>query len=134
MPFFPLDSAMICSIQCAKADKGASARIVSLSRPARAPSPITAPSASPGLRAAGTCAPHCCFIQLARSRNRSRSRPIKAAGTMPKSVSAEKRPPTLSSEEKIFRKVFFRASASSEVPGSVVATKRDPSPLLNAQK
>ena len=60
--------------------------------------------------------------------------PSKAAGTIPKSVSAAKRPPTDPSEEKIRRKPRSRASVSSEVFGSVMAMKREPSPLLKSQK
>src|SRR5215510_3563064 len=60
--------------------------------------------------------------------------PSKAAGIRPKSVNAEYRPPTNSSAEKIFLKLCFLASASSDVPGSVVAIKCEPSFLLNFQK
>jgi hypothetical protein len=39
LPFLPLDSAIICSIQFANGDKGASATTVNLSRPPKADSP-----------------------------------------------------------------------------------------------
>ncbi len=60
--------------------------------------------------------------------------PSNAAGSIPKSVNAAKRPPTVSSDKKTFRKPRSRASFSSGEFGSVVAMKREPSPLLKSQK
>ena len=62
----------------------------------------------------------------ARSSRRGTLTPMAAAGTMPKWESAEKRPPTLGSPWKTFRKPSRWACLSRSVPGSVMATKRLP--------
>ena len=54
------------------------------------------------------------------------SRPMTAAGTMPKWESAEYRPPMLGRPWKMCRNLSPRATCSIFEPGSVTAMKRDP--------
>ncbi len=62
---------------------------VTLSRPRLASTPITTPRPRPGLRSAGIAAEQAVAMSAARPRRRATSRPIAAAGTTPKSESAE---------------------------------------------
>ncbi len=126
MPCLPLLSATSCSSQGPKGANRSSVMTVSLSRPLSAASPITAPSASPGLAPEGCPALQACCMAAAEVNNPTRSMPIKAAGAKPKGVNAEKRPPTVFSARKVIRKCFSFASFSRLVPGSVMATKALP--------
>ena len=69
--------------------RDADAKIVVLSRPARAASPRIAPSEIPGLFDSGTLAAQASCIVKAQSSRRCKSTPMIAAGTRPKCVSAE---------------------------------------------
>ena len=100
--------------------------MVSLSRPAFAAVPSTIPSITLGFFSTGTEAAHACTISSARSRNLGTSRPIAAAGTIPKLESAEYRPPIVGSPWKMYRNLSVSASFSSFDPGSVTAIKRLP--------
>ena len=102
-----------------------------LSLPARQPSPSCRPSSRPGLPSTPWQAS---AISTARERNRSISTPIRAAGTMPKGESAEKRPPIVGSPASTPRKPRSRASCSRALPGSVTAAKRLPFSPAQVQK
>ncbi len=65
------------------------AMIVTLSRPWRAATPRIAPRTTPGFSTGGALAAQERTISAARSRKSRVSRPIAAAGTMPKSDSTE---------------------------------------------
>ncbi len=80
---------MSCSSQAPKSAMPGDATIVSLSRPFFASTPNTVPKITPGLLSAGTQEAQACSISSARSRNFLTSTPITAAGTIPKSESAE---------------------------------------------
>ena len=71
--------------------------MVTLSRPFLARTPKIAPRTTPGLSSAGRHAEQETAISSARSNNLRASTPMMAAGTMPKSDSAEYRPPMLGS-------------------------------------
>ena len=66
---------------------------------------------------------HMRSISAARATMSRTSRPHRAAGTRPKTDSAEKRPPTVGSPRNTPRKERSRASLSRSLPGSVMATK-----------
>jgi len=99
---------------------------VTLSRPFLARTPRMAPRTTPGLSLGGTPAAHLCTISSARSRNRRTSRPITAAGTMPKFERAEYRPPMLGMPKKMCRNPSRSATCCNFDPGSVMAMKRSP--------
>ena len=63
--------------------------MVTLSRPLRASVPMMAPSTTPGFSAGGALAQQERTIAVVASRNLGTSRPMAAAGTMPKSESTE---------------------------------------------
>ena len=123
-PCFPSDSATSCSIQSASPAIPGEVTRVSLSTPSRAAAPSTTPRTSPGLSSPGRSAAQASAMTSARSSRRGTLTPMAAAGTMPKWESAEKRPPTLGSPWKTFRKPSRWACLSRSVPGSVMATKR----------
>ena len=122
---------MICSIQPAKADKGASLRIVSLSRPFESRFADDSSQRQTG---------------VARRRDLLHALALHPVGAVEQVVQIHaaaapqgpcqslSAPSTVRQrfdrQEKTFRKLRFFASASSDVPGSVVAIKREPSFLL----
>ena len=124
-PSLPVDSAISCSTQLPKLAISSGRAIVSLSRPALAASPIIAPSVAPGLCAAGIVRSDAVCISSARSSTSWSGAPISAAGTRPKYESAEYRPPMSSGLTNTARNPRSRASVSSGVPGSVIATNCD---------
>ena len=75
--------------QAPRAATGGEATSVTLSRPTLAAVPRTTPSITPGFSAGGTHQAQAWTITSVRERKRSTSRPIAAAGTMPKFESAE---------------------------------------------
>ena len=106
---------------------------MTLSRPPRAAAPSVIPSRTPGLRDAGTPAAQAAAIRSADAASRSTSRPMTAAGAMPKGDRAEKRPPMLGSPWKTARYRASAARSSSAEPGSVIATKREPAAAAPAR-
>ena len=121
MPFLPVDSATSCSSQAPSGAMPGDATIVSLSRPALAASPMTTPSATPGLVAASSMR-QAAAICDASSRSRATSMPTSEAGTVPNADSTEKRPPTVGSPNAIARKPSRSATFCICEPGSVIAT------------
>ena len=97
---------------------------VTLSRPARAARPRASPRRAPGLSATGRPAAHARAMAAARAASPATSRPITAAGTMPKFDSAENRPPIDGTPANVRRKPSEAARRSRLEPGSVIATKR----------
>ena len=87
VPALPVLSATSCSAQSPKLARRREVMMVSLSRPARAASPMAAPSRRPGFEAAGRR--QASLMATARSSNATRFTPTSAAGTNPKADSAE---------------------------------------------
>ena len=84
MPFLPRLSATSCSAQSPNDASEGDVRIVSLSLPARASDPSTAPNHAPALMDAGRGGPQAISIAAALLRRPRMSKPIKAEGTRPK--------------------------------------------------
>ena len=122
----PSDALTSCSIQLARPCTPGEAISVTLVWPWRAATPMSVPSASPGLSPIGTLAAQLCAICSAWPRSRATSRPMMAAGTMPKSLSTEKRPPMDGWPKKIRRKPSASERCCIFEPGSVMAMKRRP--------
>src|ERR1051325_6112727 len=113
-PPLPVLSARSGSIRSASRVTAAGGRSTSLSRPARAAAAIRAPSAR---AASGATA-------SARSSRTRPSIPPSAAGRNPTTATAAERPPTSGGCGNTARKRRSRASVSSGLPGSGMATKR----------
>ena len=123
VPSLPVLSAISCSTQRPKLLMDGEATMVSLSRPLTARAPMTAPSMAPGLSRRGALEAQASRMESARSKMASRSSPIRAAGTRPKYESTENRPPMSDGFRNARRNLCTRASSSSELPWSVMATK-----------
>ncbi len=106
--------------------------MVSLSRPPSAREAQARPSGTPGSESTDPSAPEA--SSAAAPSSLSGSIPISAAGSNPKGVSAENLPPTSGGVRTTALQSLSQASRSRGVPGSVRATKRRPSPPVDAQK
>ncbi len=117
---------MSCSIHTGSAANSADGSNTTLSRPASANSPSAAPRFNAGFCDAGISGPQAKAARSVAASNRPRSMPMRAAGTSPNSISAEKRPPTSGGARNTARKPRSVPRAASEESGSVIATNRLP--------